>query len=56
MSRAGSTNLKSRSCSVRYEDMLADAGRELARVVQFARPELAVDRGAHRNGGRACAI
>jgi hypothetical protein len=28
---------------VRYEDMLADAGRELTRVVQFARPELAVD-------------
>lgn len=28
---------------VRYEDMLADAGRELARVIEFARPELAVD-------------
>ncbi|MFO0993126.1 MAG: sulfotransferase domain-containing protein [Hyphomicrobiales bacterium] len=28
---------------VRYEDMLADAGRELSRVVKFARPELAVD-------------
>ena len=28
---------------VRYEDMLVDAGRELARVVQFARPELTVD-------------
>jgi aryl sulfotransferase len=29
---------------VRYEDMLTDAGRELTRVVQFARPELAVSR------------
>lgn len=29
---------------VRYEDMLCDAGRELARVVRFARPELPVDR------------
>jgi len=28
---------------VRYEDMLADAGRELARVVKFARPEFSVD-------------
>ena len=29
---------------VRYEDMLADAGRELVRVIEFVRPELAVDR------------
>jgi len=28
---------------VRYEDMLADTARELARVLQFARPELPVD-------------
>ena len=28
---------------VRYEDMLADTAHELARIVQFARPELPVD-------------
>ena len=30
---------------VRYEDMLADAGRELTRVVGFARPAVPVDEG-----------
>ena len=41
---------------VRYEDMLADAGRELSRVVKFARPALADRRGTDRQGGRACAV